>query len=99
MFGMSPHGIYVMIIKMQPNMVKYIYEDSGKLIILVVCNLFLGLGQYNSLGEYCSLSTASEVFPILVFGLKGNQMAAYWSNESKALEIQPVRPTEVCGKV
>ena len=26
----------------------------------------MGLGQYNSLGEYCGLSTASEVFLILV---------------------------------
>ena len=38
-------------------------------------------------------------------GLKGTQQAAKWSNESKyvkpkkTIEIQPVRPTEVCVKV
>ena len=26
----------------------------------------MGLGQYNSLGEYCGLSTVSEVFLIII---------------------------------
>ena len=32
----------------------------------------MGLGQYNSLGEYCGLSTASEVLLILLVHQGGN---------------------------
>ena len=37
----------------------------------------MGLGQYNSLREYCSPHTASSVFLILVFPLRAPELAVY----------------------